>query len=46
MVISAICCLLIGSSIAIGGVGPWLSPTRGKNKKIKVEGPPVDTVGA
>jgi len=46
MVISAICCLLIGSSIAIGGVGPWLSPSRAKNKKIKVEGPPVDPVGA
>jgi MFS transporter, ACS family, D-galactonate transporter len=45
MVISAVCCILIGSSIAIGGVGPWLSADRGKNKKIKVEGPPVDTVG-
>lgn len=46
MIISAVCCLLIGSSIAIGGVGPWLSANRGKNKTIKVEGPPVDTVGA
>ncbi|HEX5417028.1 MAG TPA: MFS transporter [Chloroflexota bacterium] len=26
------------------GVGPWLSPSRAKNKKIKVEGPPVDPV--
>jgi MFS family permease len=46
MVISGVCCLLIGTSIAIGGVGTWLSPSRAKNKKMKVEGPPVGTVGA
>ena len=45
MVISGVCCLLIGTSIAIGGVGTWLSPSRAKNKKMKVEGPPVGTVG-
>jgi MFS family permease len=46
MVISGVCCVLIGTSIAVGGVGPWLSPSRARNKKMKVQGPPVDTVGA
>jgi hypothetical protein len=46
MVISGVCCVLIGTSIAVGGVGPWLSPSRAKNKKMKAQGPPVGTVGA
>ncbi len=39
MIISGACCVLIGTSIAVGGVGPWLSPSRAKNK-VKVQGAP------
>jgi MFS family permease len=46
MIISAVCCILIGSSIAIGGIGPWLSEGR-KGRGLKADAPPpVDPVGA